>query len=71
MNQLAEANWCIFKRLSSGGYQMCIARLRTRGECERHLEILQSLMPDARLEMCFSTEDLKRGNSIPAVTQER
>ncbi|MGB6298824.1 MAG: hypothetical protein WBF90_21945 [Rivularia sp. (in: cyanobacteria)] len=66
--QLAEANWCIFKRLSSGGYQMCIARLHTRTECEKYLELLEQLMPEARLEMCFSTEDLKRENSAPTVT---
>lgn len=68
MNQLVEeANWCIFKRISSG-YQMCIARLRTRAECEKVFETLTKLMPNAQLEMCFSDEDLKRENSTPTVT---
>ncbi|NJN13167.1 MAG: hypothetical protein HC836_19595 [Richelia sp. RM2_1_2] len=60
--QLAISPWCIFKRISSG-YQMCIARLRTRAEAEKYLECLKQLMPNAHLEIVFSTEDLKRENS--------
>ncbi|AFY54639.1 hypothetical protein Riv7116_2108 [Rivularia sp. PCC 7116] len=68
MNQLAsEANWCIFKRLSTGGYQMCIARLESRAECERHFKVLQGLLPNAILEIAFSTEDLKKENSASKV----
>jgi hypothetical protein len=63
MNQQQQAYWCIFKRLSSGGYQLCIARFRSRSECERHLELLKKLMPKAQLEIAFSTEDLKRDDS--------
>ncbi|NJN13238.1 MAG: hypothetical protein HC836_18035 [Richelia sp. RM2_1_2] len=66
--QLAISPWCIFKTISSG-YQMCIARLRTRQEAENYLECLQRLMPNARLEIAFTTEDLRRENSTTACSE--
>ncbi len=54
-----EAPWCIFRSISSG-YQMCIARTKTRGEIERHYKSLRQLMPNAQLTIVFTTEDLRR-----------
>ncbi|MGD1911227.1 MAG: hypothetical protein ACFB2X_10320 [Rivularia sp. (in: cyanobacteria)] len=54
-----QAPWCIFRSISSG-YQMCIARTKTRGEIERHYKSLRQLMPNAQLTIVFTTEDLRR-----------
>ncbi len=54
-----EAPWCIFRSISSG-YQLCIARTKTRAEIERHYKSLKQLMPNAELTIAFTTEDLRR-----------
>ncbi|MEM9925623.1 MAG: hypothetical protein AAF915_18050 [Cyanobacteria bacterium P01_D01_bin.50] len=54
-----EAPWCIFRSISSG-YQMCIARTKTRGEIEKYYKSLRQLMPNAQLTIVFTTEDLRR-----------
>lgn len=64
MNQCAEANWCIFRRIGSG-YQLCIARLRTRSEAERYYASLKRLMPEAHLTLAYSVKDLLKLHENP------
>lgn len=68
-NQLAQMPcWCIFRRISSG-YHICIAKHNSRAESERAFALLKTLMPEASLQMAFSTEDTyKLENSVPTVT---
>lgn len=58
-NQYADANWCVFKQIASG-YQLCIARLRTRSEAEKHYASLKSLMPDSKLTLAYSEKDVHK-----------
>lgn len=59
MNQCADANWCVFRRIGSG-YQLCIVRVRTRSEAERYYVTLKRLMPNAELTLAYSNEDLHK-----------
>ena len=54
--QISVAPWCIYRQISSG-YQICIARLKTRGEAESHLKLFKSHLPEAVLTLAFTTEE--------------